>query len=122
MTRSLCVSHGSTPRRQAALLTLTPEQGTLLRVAGALLGLLTGFTSVSTGQTRPAVGTDTGIVLSGRPIPGPVYETAAFTRAVERGSRSRTGRPGNAYWVQHARYTINATLDVQHDRLDGNEI
>ena len=54
-------------------------------------------------------------------MPGPVYEPAAFSRAVARGTRTRTGMPGPAYWVQHARYTIAATLDPAHNRLEGRE-
>jgi len=51
-----------------------------------------------------------------------VYETPAFTRAVERGTRTRTGEPGPRYWVQHARYRIEATLDVAAARLTGHEV
>src|SRR5690242_4654971 len=46
-------------------------------------------------QTRPAITTDTaGAVRPGRPVPGPVYETAGFSRAVDRGTRTRAGQPG----------------------------
>jgi hypothetical protein len=73
-------------------------------------------------QTRPAPTVDAVLTASGaRPVPGPVYESAAFSRAVTRGTRTRTGVPGPAYWVQHARYVIHATLDVVRDRLDGRE-
>jgi hypothetical protein len=56
-----------------------------------------------------------------RPLPGPVYESVAFSRAVARGTRTRTGVPGARNWVQHARYAIAATLDVPHNRLAGHE-
>ena len=60
-------------------------------------------------------------VAGPRPIPGPVYESAPFSRAVARGTRTRAGIPGPRYWVQHARYTIDATLDVARNRLEGEE-
>jgi hypothetical protein len=58
---------------------------------------------------------------AGRPIPGPVYESAAFTEAVARGSRTRTGRPGPQGWVQHPRYSIDARLDPEAGRVDASE-
>lgn len=73
-------------------------------------------------QTRPAPIVDPASTAAGaRPIPGPVYESAAFSRAVARGTRTRTGEPGPRYWVQHARYVIRATLNVARHRLDGRE-
>ena len=47
-----------------------------------------------------------------RPVPGPVYEIPGFTDAVKRGTRTRTGEPGARNWVQHARYDIDASIDV----------
>ena len=41
---------------------------------------------------------------------------SGFSRAVERGTRTRTG-PGARAWVQHARYSIDATLDPNEPRL-----
>ena len=54
-------------------------------------------------------------------MPGPVYEIPGFTRAVDRGTRTRTGAPGAGYWVQHARYTIEGRLDVATNRVSGHE-
>ena len=56
-----------------------------------------------------------------RPVPGPVYELPGFTRAVERGTRARTGAPGAANWVQHARYSIDGRLDPAAERVSGTE-
>jgi hypothetical protein len=73
-------------------------------------------------QTRAAPAVDPAATAVGtRPIPGPVYESVAFSRAVARGTRTRTGVPGPGNWVQHPRYTIEATLDVPRNRLEGRE-
>lgn len=87
-----------------------------LIIATALLG------APLAAQTRPAIGLDTtGAARAGRPIPGPVYEIPAFTRAVERGTRTRTGQAGSKYWSQHARYSIDASLDPAAARVRGRE-
>ncbi|HSQ30141.1 MAG TPA: M1 family metallopeptidase [Gemmatimonadaceae bacterium] len=56
-----------------------------------------------------------------RPIPYPVFETRAFTRAVERGARTRTGEPGPNYWQQFARYRIDAELVPATSLVNGRE-
>jgi hypothetical protein len=73
-------------------------------------------------QTQPAAPLAPAATLeAGRPLPGPVYEIPEFTRAVERGTRTRSGRPGPANWVQHARYRIEARLDPFTRRVTGQE-
>ena len=73
-------------------------------------------------QSRPSPVVDpAATVRSGRPLPGPVFESAAFSRAVARGTRTRTGEPGASNWVQHARYHIDAALDPAAARLTGSE-
>ncbi|MEO8946037.1 MAG: M1 family metallopeptidase [Gemmatimonadaceae bacterium] len=73
-------------------------------------------------QTRPApTVTSNGVLVSQRPIPGAVYESAAFTHAVEKGTRTRTGEPGPNSWVQHARYKIDASLDPVTNTVNGSE-
>jgi hypothetical protein len=56
-----------------------------------------------------------------RPIPYPVFETNAFRRAVERGTRTRTGEPGPNYWQQFARYRIDAELVPGSSQVNGRE-
>ncbi len=72
-------------------------------------------------QSRPVPPLDEHAAQSPRPTPGPVYEIPGFTRAVARGTRTRTGEPGRGYWVQHARYSIDARLDPATNRLSGRE-
>jgi hypothetical protein len=73
-------------------------------------------------QTRPAPAIDvTATVRAGRPVPGPVYEIPPFSRAIERGTRTRTGAPGAKHWTQYARYAIEASLDPVAARVRGNE-
>lgn len=56
-----------------------------------------------------------------RPLPYPVFETKAFARAVERGTRTRTGVPGPNYWQQFARYRIDAELVPATSQINGRE-
>lgn len=49
-----------------------------------------------------------------------VVEPPRFTRAVERGTRTRTGRPGPRYWQQFARYRLDASLDTATKLLVGS--
>lgn len=84
--------------------------------------LLLGLAGSAAAQTRAAPSVDpAGTVGGPRPLPGPVYETPEFTRAVSRGSRTRTGAPSASNWVQHARYRIEARLDVATSRVSATE-
>jgi hypothetical protein len=77
---------------------------------------------VADAQTRPAPLQDPAATArGGRPAPGPVYETRNFTRAVDRGTRDRSGRPGKGNWTQTARYDIDARLDPSKKLLTGRE-
>ena len=46
-------------------------------------------------------------------------ENFAFSAAVERGTRTRDGRPGPRYWQQWAEYDLEATLDPRQRRVLG---
>jgi hypothetical protein len=54
-----------------------------------------------------------------RVIPYPIDLPAAFTAAVEAGTRTLTGRPGDKHWTNRARYKLVAELDPQASRLTG---
>jgi hypothetical protein len=97
------------------------HRGFTLTIIAALLAALSSNTPLS-AQTRPALTVDTAAAAAGgRPIPGPVYEIPAFTEAVERGTRTRTGRPGASNWVQYARYSIDARLDAANAQVEARE-
>ena len=52
-----------------------------------------------------------------RPVPYPVFEPPQLQRAIENGTRTRSGLPGPNYWQNEAAYTINATLDIETNTL-----
>lgn len=54
-----------------------------------------------------------------RPIPYPVEIPDAFSRALETGSRSSDGSPGEDYWQNEASYTLHAELDPGTHTLSG---
>jgi hypothetical protein len=56
-----------------------------------------------------------------RSIPGAVVLPPNFLRAIANGTRTRTGEPGPRNWVQHARYSIEATIDPATSTLTGSE-
>lgn len=107
-------------------MTLQPDHRRCTLRAAALttvFAILVVFRAVpAAAQTQPSVPLAPAKTADGaRPVPGPVYEIPGFTRAVDRGTRTRTGQPGAGYWVQHARYAIQAQLDVATDRVSGHE-
>ncbi len=67
----------------------------------------------------PAPQTPVAPQRPGRPIPYPVTASRGFERAVERGTRTRSGAPGPRYWQQYAHYQLAAELDPATSRLTG---
>lgn len=93
-----------------------------MRIASLTIMFLSATAVSLSSQTRPAPSVDPLATAQGpRPLPGPVYETPGFTRAVASGTRTRTGAPGAKNWVQHPRYQISATLDPARNRVTGKE-
>jgi hypothetical protein len=91
-------------------------------VAAGLLFACASGPGQGAGQTSPtaaASGTATA-AASSRPRPYPVFETRDFARAVERGTRTRTGRPGPNYWQQYSTYRLEAEFDPATNRLTGH--
>jgi hypothetical protein len=84
--------------------------------------LVVATASAAAAQTQPSVPLAPAVTAAGgRPVPGPVYEIPEYSRAVDRGTRTRSGSPGARYWIQHARYTIESRLDVATSRVSGHE-
>ncbi|HZH40787.1 MAG TPA: M1 family metallopeptidase [Gemmatimonadales bacterium] len=93
-----------------------------MRIVSISLVFLAATAAALPAQTRPAPSVDPTATAQGpRPLPGPVYESPGFSRAVANGTRTRTGRPGPRYWVQHPRYQIAASLDPVRNRVSGRE-
>lgn len=56
-----------------------------------------------------------------RPVPYPVIENPKFEAAVESGTRTPTGHPGEAYWMNRADYEIDAVLSPDTRMLRASE-
>jgi hypothetical protein len=93
---------------------------TKARSALALVATSVVFSCAPPPSQQPVAGEATPAALSlERPIPYPVFETPAFSRAVARGTRTRTGEPGARYWQQFAEYSLAAELDPVSALLRG---
>jgi hypothetical protein len=93
-----------------------------MKTAAIVISILVSIAPSIRAQTLPAPLSDP--FASGhepRPIPGPIFESNHFSRAVARGTRTRTGAPGANYWVQHPSYEIHAALDPVAHRVTGKE-
>ena len=77
----------------------------------------------STETTAVPVRGDTAVPAAAaapvRPLPYPIVEPRGVARAVEAGTRTRTGEPGPKYWQQWSRYRISAEYAPATGRLDG---
>jgi len=52
-----------------------------------------------------------------RPLPRAVVPPSGYRDAVDEGTRTSDGRPGNEYWQQFSEYDIEVTLDPDEKRL-----
>ncbi|HYH82794.1 MAG TPA: M1 family metallopeptidase [Longimicrobium sp.] len=85
----------------------------------AALVALVALPSVLSSQQQPARAS--GAWPPPRPVPNPVEQPAAFTRAVQRGTRAPNGLPGARYWQQWANYDIRVSLDPAAKQATGSE-
>jgi len=100
----------------------SPARSVFRTVSSAVLLAMLALAAPVRAQTHAAPTVDPAATAdAGRPIPGPIFEIPGFTRAVESGSRTRSGSPGAKNWVQYARYSIDARLDAANARLEGRE-
>src|SRR5690606_1488383 len=84
----------------------SPARRRSLTVSSAVLLAMLALAAPVRAQTHAAPTVDPAATAGvGRPIPGPIFEIPGFTRAVESGSRTRSGGPGAKNWVQYARYS-----------------
>lgn len=50
-----------------------------------------------------------------------LFTTTEFSNAIEKGTRTTTGKPGKNYWQNRGDYTINLKFDPSSNLLSGNE-
>ncbi len=74
--------------------------------------------SGSTGQPVESAATPRNESAS-RPIPYPVVYSPEYEAALQRGTRSRDGRPGPRYWQQWTDYRLSARIQPEEKRLSG---
>src|SRR5689334_21867825 len=87
-------------------------------VAALTLPMILGAAQCGSVTSPPATAVTPAV--ASRPIPYPITESKAFARAVQRGTRTRTGEPGPQYWQQYARYTIDAELQPATNQLSAH--
>jgi peptidase M1-like protein len=93
----------------------------LVAAAMAILASVSASTTLSAQRrvaTTPRIDT---LSRNRRPIPGAVQLPPAYARAMANGTRSSTGAPGPRNWVQHARYSIDASITPATNTLAGSE-
>ncbi|PEN13649.1 peptidase [Longibacter salinarum] len=72
-------------------------------------------------QAAPSGSTsDEAAVETRRPIPYPIQPRPSFQRAVEKGTRTTDGTPGENYWTNYARYDLNAEITPSDSMLHGS--
>lgn len=83
-----------------------PRGGRALCVVAAVLAFAA---PASTSSGQPA-----------RPVPYPVIPPAFFDEAVSSGTRTETGEPGPAYWMNETAYVLEASLRPDENLLFGS--
>jgi hypothetical protein len=88
--------------------------------AVALATVATGCAQLGTFVNPTSHTVEVAAVPAGqRPVPYPVTESADFRRAVEAGTRTRIGYPGERYWIQRTDYRFQAELEPVRRLLTG---
>lgn len=90
------------------------------RLLSFLVVLLFVGAPVQAQQASPDASGDEAAVETRRPIPYPIQPRPLFQRAVENGTRTLDGTPGDAYWTNYARYDLSARISPSDDMLHGS--
>ncbi len=92
-----------------------------LSVFFAVFLFTTSCTTTETVQehTRSA---EPEVFTPDRPIPYPIDVPMAFEMAVNSGTRSADGKPGENYWQNYASYDLHAEIDPETHTLYGSSI
>src|SRR5690349_4002407 len=124
------MARGMPPRPPSSILMMTGERlklrnARIRRMSRVAVTAVASATILACSSgSQPAASAPAPVpslqALGARPIPYPVFETPAFKRAVDRGTRTRSGEPGPKYWTQYARYALRAELDPKDKRLTGD--
>ena len=80
-----------------------------MRYRSALTFLVISLSAAPAGAQAPAA----------RPVPYPVTPPAEFQKALTSGTRAVSGKPGERYWQQFARYQLTGKLDVERHMIEG---
>ncbi|MDZ7720484.1 MAG: M1 family metallopeptidase [Balneolaceae bacterium] len=80
------------------------------------------FSSCSTSDQvqEPSRDLETLVNQLERPLPYPVHPPASYQMAVNNGTRTETGEPGENYWQNYSYYTLHAEIDPETNMLHGN--
>ena len=57
-----------------------------------------------------------------RPLPNPVEIPQEYQSALEAGTRTESGKPGDSYWMNTAMYTINVSLNPAEKKATATEM
>jgi hypothetical protein len=87
----------------------------LLLFAACLLAASPAVAQPATSPNSVQVDSETR-----RPIPDPIQPRIAFRQAIDGGTRTASGEPGEAYWSNYARYDLSAEILPQKAMLQGS--
>ncbi|WP_340106086.1 M1 family metallopeptidase [Rhodohalobacter sp. 8-1] len=87
----------------------------------SVISLLFLISSCSTPQqaAEPVEPQDTPVDNIDRPLPYPLDIPNAYSQAVENGTRTSTGHPGEQYWQNEGSYQLHAELDTLNNMIHG---
>ncbi|MCC5934256.1 MAG: M1 family metallopeptidase [Balneolales bacterium] len=95
----------------------------MIKIYPALLmltALLVAWACSSSEKTTKEQRTQNLMLLHDtRPIPYPIDIPGEYLAAIEAGTRTETGAPGEHFWQQYASYDIEATLNPVTKKLEG---